>query len=264
GLSAIVCFRRSGERQGVAFGLTSIGASIAVFAGYFALIRPLAGAGTHWVPSHFYEWWGYAYAQPPARQIAERLTYLLEVFAPLAFIPLRSRSIVLAVPGLAEVLASREPLMYTMGQHYAGTWIPYVLVAFAVAAARLFDSAAGRRWIAASALLCALVLAFFSPLHLGHFLRPLEAQDAATEELISRIPTTTSVGTYDEIYAHLGFYPEAAIGLARHPQYVLMDERYASAAWSAATLPELHNDVQRGTYRVVTSRDGVTLFERRE
>jgi uncharacterized membrane protein len=263
GTLAIAYFQRRGERQGVAFGATAVAASIAVFAAYFAVVRPLAGAGAQWVPSHFYQWWGYAYGQPPLRQIAERLTYLLEVFVPLAFIPLRSRSIVLVIPGLVEVLASREPLMYTMGQHYAATWVPYVLVAFAVAGARLFAERAGRRWIGASAVLSILILAFFSPLHLGHFLRPLQPQDAATEQLISAIPRVASVGTYDEIYAHLGFDPSAAIGLARRPQYVLMDERYASAAWESTWLPELRRDVRRGIYHIVTTRDGVTLFERR-
>jgi uncharacterized membrane protein len=263
GALTIAYFRGKDERAGVAFGITAAVASILVFSGYFAIVRPLAGAGSHWVPSHFYEWWGYAHGQPPARQIAERLTYLLEVFVPLAFIPLRSRSIVLAVPGLVEVLASREPLMYTMGQHYAATWVPYVLVAFAVAGAKLFADRHGRRWIAASAILCAIVLAFFSPLHLGHFLRPVEPQDSATEELISMIPARASVGSYDEIYAHLGFDPSASIGLARRPQYVLMDERYSSAAWDAVTLPELRRDVRRGIYATVARRDGVTLFERR-
>jgi uncharacterized membrane protein len=263
GTLAIVYFSERRERRGVLFGLTAIVGSAVVFAGYFAIVRPLAGGGSHWVPSHFYQWWGYAYGQPLARQIAERLTYLLEVFLPLAFIPLRTRCAVLALPGLVEVLASREPLMYTMGQHYAGVWVPYVLVAFAVAGARLFAAPFGRRWVQASALLCILVLTFFSPLHLAHFLRPVQPQDAATEELIAMIPATAAVGTYDEIYAHLGFDPSAAIGLRRNPQYVVMDERYSSATWDSTMLPRLRRDVRSGIYRAIASRDGVTLFERR-
>jgi hypothetical protein len=108
-----------------------------------------------------------------------------------------------------------------------------------------------------------LILVFFSPLHLGHFLRPLQPQDSATEVLISKIPSDAAVGTYDEIYAHLGFDPSAAIGLAHRPQYVMMDERYASAAWDSTWLPQLRRDVRRGIYRTVDARDGVTLFERR-
>jgi uncharacterized membrane protein len=263
GALAIPYFGARRERAGTAFGITAIAASTAVFVGYFAVIRPLAGAGAQWVPSHFYDWWGYTYGQPLWRQIAERLTYLLEVFVPLAFIPLRSRTIVLAVAGLVEVLASREPLMYTMGQHYAAVWVPYVLVAFATAGARLFDKPIGRRWIQSSAVLCVVILVFFSPLHLGHFLRWLQPQDGATELLVSRLPPQAAVGTYDEIYAHLGFDPSAAIGLARNPQYVVMDERYSSAAWEATWLPELRRDVRRGIYRVVATQDRVTILERR-
>jgi len=262
GLAAIAYFARRREARGVVFGAVTVIASVAIFATYFAIVRPLAGAGGHWVPSHFYAWWGYAYGQPLPRQIAERATYLLEVFVPLAFIPLRSRAIVLAVPGLFEVLASREPLMYTMGQHYAGAWVGYVLVAFADAGARMAGELRGLRWVWTSAGLCAVVSAFFSPLHLGHFLRWPQPQDRATNALIDRIPAAASVGTYDEIYAHLGFYPAAQIGLRGTPQYVLMDERYASAAWDSQWLPVLRRDIARGVYRPAAQDDGVLLYER--
>ena len=39
----------------------------------------------------------------------------------------------LAVAPLAEVLSSRMPTTFTMGTHYAGAWIGYVLIAFAFA-----------------------------------------------------------------------------------------------------------------------------------
>jgi alpha-beta hydrolase superfamily lysophospholipase len=170
---------------------------------------------------------------------------------------------VLAIPGLVEVLASREPLMYTMGQHYAAAWIPYVLVAFALGGAALLTSMRGRRWVASSAALSAIILTFFSPLHLGHFLRWPQPRDAATARLIAKIPQTASIGTYDEIYAHLGFYPHAAVGLSRQPQYVLMDQRYSSMTWDSRILPLLRRDVARGVYRPVSSKDGVMLLERR-
>ncbi len=263
GACAAVYFLPRRERYGVAFGVIAMAASVAVFAAYFALIRPIAAANAAWIPSHFYQWWGYARGEPWPRQIAERVTYLLEVFVPLALIPLRSRCIVLAIPGMVEVLASREPLMYTMGQHYAAAWIPYVLVAFAVGGAPLLASIGGRRWIATAAALSAIVLIFLSPLHLGHFLRWPQPRDAATARLIAEIPQTAGIGTYDEIYAHLGFDPHAAVGLSRQPQYVLMDERYSSVAWDSRILPLLRRDIDRGVYRPVSHDHGVTLLERR-
>lgn len=263
GACAVVYFLPRQQRHGVTFGVIAIVVSVMVFAAYFAFIRPMAAANTAWVPSHFYQWWGYAHGEPWPRQIAERFTYLLEVFVPLAFIPLRSRCMVLAIPGLVEVLASREPLMYTMGQHYAAAWIPYVLVAFALGGAPLLSGMRGRRWVASSGVLSAIVLIFFSPLHLGHFLRWPQPRDAATARLIAKIPQTASIGTYDEIYAHLGFYPRAAVGLGRQPQYVLMDERYSSMTWDLRILPLLRRDVARGVYRPVSSKDGLMLLERR-
>ena len=47
------------------------------------------------------------------------------------------------------------------------------------------------------------------------------------------LPATAAIGTYDEIYAHLGFFPEAALGVRGRPQYVLFDDRYSSTAWDA-------------------------------
>lgn len=266
GAVAAIHFGRRGDRPGVWFGLGAIAAALLVFALYFVVVRSLAGAEHGWVPKHFYAWGtAYEHAPSPQEQILGRLTYLIEAFAPLAFIPLRSRVVLLALPGLAEVLASREPLTYTMGQHYAAVWIPYVLVAFAIAGAHLLSSQrrASANWVRASAALCVIVLVFFSPLHLGHFLRAPSARDAATEAALAAIPRTASVGTYDEIYAHMGFYPNGAVGLKSNPEYVLYDDRYASAYWNAVTLPQIKRGLADGTYAVADDRDGIVTLRRR-
>ena len=264
GIAATVYFAMRRERNGVVFGSVALAGSLACFAAYFLLVRPLAGAPALWMPKHFYAWSGYAQALPLDRQIVGRLTYLVEAFLPLAFIPFRSRVMILSVPGFVEVLASREPLTYTMGQHYAAVWVPYVLVAFALSGAQILSR--GDRnsvvWVRTSAALCIIVSVFFSPLHLGHFLRMPQPQDAAANALMGRIPADASIGTYDEIYAHLGFFPKAQVGLAGTPEYVLMDSRYASAAWNANSLPVLQRDVRAGVYVPVATDDGVTLYRR--
>ena len=62
----------------------------------------------------------------------------------------------LAVPPLIEVLFSRMSTTYTLGTHYAGAWLGYVLAAFAFA---LRDLDARRARTAASwASLCAIEL----------------------------------------------------------------------------------------------------------
>jgi uncharacterized membrane protein len=262
GVVAVVYFARRGERAGVTFGAVAVCLSAVVFAAYFVLIRPLAGAATAWHPSHFYEWSGYTHGLPLGRELGGRLTYLLEAFVPLAFIPFRSRALLLSLPGFFEVLLSREPLMYTMGQYYAALWIPYVLVAFVLAAAPLLATNGGVRWVRTSAALCVLVLVFFSPLHLGHYLRMPNAQDAATTVLIARIPTSAGVGSYDEIYAHLGFYPHAQLGLNGLPQYVIFNSGYASPMWNEVVYPRLQRDIAQGRYRLVDRAQGVVLYER--
>jgi uncharacterized membrane protein len=264
GAAGCAYFGSRRERAGFVFCAAAIAVSGAVFWSYFAIVRPLAGAGRAWIPSHFYAWSGYSPGTGPSMQILGRITYLLEAFGPLALLPLRSPVVVLALPGFAEVLASREPLMYTMGQYYAATWIPYVLVAFAIASARLLsaDAAAGRRWVRAGAVLCILASIAFSPLHLGHYLRAPNDRDAATQAAIARLPQTASIGTYDEIYAHLGFFPHAAIGLRGDPQYVVYDETYVSAAWTGRILPAVRRAVRDGTYAVVSEQNGVRVLER--
>jgi uncharacterized membrane protein len=264
GAAALVYFGGRRERTGVVFGVVAVFASLVTFVAYFTIVRQLAGASDAWHPEHFYAWFGYAHAEPLDRQIVGRLTYLLEAFLPLAFIPFRSRVLILSLPGFVEVLASREPLTYTMGQHYAAVWVPYVLVAYAISGAALLrqGDVRGRRWVWSGAVLSILISAFFSPLHLGHFLRPLQPQDAATNALIARIPSDASIGTYDEIYAHLGFFPRAQVGLAADPDYVLMDERYKSVAWNTKSLPYLQEAVREGRYVAVSGVDGVTLYRR--
>lgn len=265
GLAGCLYFGRRGERAGLAFSVAAIVASAAVFAGYFAIVRPLAGAPERWIPSHFYAWSGPGPTIAPAEQVIGRLTYLLEAFVPLAFVPLRSRIALLALPGFAEVLASHEPLTYTMGQHYAAVWVPYVLAAFVVGAAGLIERrpVIGWRYLRASVVLCLIVLVFFSPLHLGHFLGRPTARDAAIEATIATLPRSATIGTYDEIYAHLGFFPGAAIGLRSSPQYVLYDERYVSQTWTGRILPRVRRALREGRYAVAADRDGVMLLQRR-
>lgn len=263
GVAGAVWFGRRGERAGFAFSLAATVASVAVLVVYFGVVQPMAAARGAWMPSHFYAWAGNSGAAPAGAQFGARMTYLLEAFVPLAFVPFRSRALLLSIPGFAEVLASHEPLTYTMGQHYAAVWVPYVLVAFALAGARLLDGGAGsRRWIWGSAILCAVTLAFFSPLHLGHFLRARNAADGATDAMLLRVPPNASIGTYDEIYAHLGFYPNAAVGVKERPEYVIEDSAYRSARWNGFWLPQLRTAIDKGTYTLLAQDRGVLLYSR--
>jgi uncharacterized membrane protein len=264
GIVGAIYFARRQEQPATMFCVGMTLASIVVFVTYFTLVRSLAGAPGGWVPQHFYAWSEYVQALPLNVQIAGRLTYLLEAFVPLAFLPLRSRTIVLAVPGFAEVLASREPLTYTMGQHYAAVWIPYVLVAFVIAGGRVFSRSqrGGERWAWSAAALCAIVSIAFSPLHIGHFVRIPNARDAEMRAALGALPAQAEVGTYDELYSHLGFDPNARIGVRAIPTYVVYDDRYASTHWDSVILPAVRRATRQGVYAVASERDGIVVLRR--
>lgn len=254
---------RMGDRQAARFGAGVGAVAAAVFIAYFAVVRPLAGATGHWyviesLAGH------HADEQHGLNLIVGRATFMLEVLLPLAFLPLLSRGFLLAIPGLLEVLSSRWSITYTMGQHYAGVWIAWVLVAFALAVAKIAAGKPARAHLLVRACiaLCVLNLAVASPTHWGHFLRTRNAHDAALDRIIAQVPPDSPVGTFDEAYAHLGFNRHAQIGLGAQPEYALFDERYDSAAWRALYRPQLEAFVRAGTYAPIASDDGVTLYRR--
>ena len=258
GLGAAFYYARRGERARAIFGIALTGAALMTFVAYFGWVRALAGATTPWDPLHFYALGG-AQSRGPTTPLFSfgRLTYLLEAFAPLLFVPLFAPVVLASLPGLAECLLSHESLTYTMGQHYAAVWIGYVLVAFAQAAPQF---AAWARWGSLTA--CVLVLALASPTHWAHFLRARTAHDGVLDAYVRSIPSSVSVGTHDEVYAHLGFVPGAQIGLDPEPQVALFDSSYRSTAWLERVRPRFTELLRRGAYRIVREQDGVVEAER--
>lgn len=258
---------RARARDGLAVRYAGVAAVVAlgVVASYFTIVRPLAGAHDRWFALDYYV--GHqADAPHGAAIVLGRVSYLLEAFVPLAFVPLATPWIVLAVPGFVEVLGSRWPLTYTMGQHYAAVWSAYALVAFTIAIGHIYARRPERaRTLVTTALaLCALDLAVASPTHWGHYLRPYDAHDAALDRMVASLPADASVGTIDEIYSHLGFDPGARIGIDTMPTYALFDARYDGAPWREIYRPALDRFVKIGTYVALRSDDGVTLYRRRD
>jgi uncharacterized membrane protein len=239
-------------------------ASAATLGAYFTLVRPLAGAtGGYFALAYF----GADMPQPEgaAAQVLGRISYLLEAFLPLIFVPLMRRHVLYVVPGLAEVLSSRWSITYTMGQHYAGVWIGEMLVAYALTVAALTAGRGARfagRLVVAALVVCVLNLSLASPTHWGHYLGQRTAHDAVLDATVAALPADAAVGTFDELYAHLGFYPHAQIGIAGSPQYLVLDRAYPSAYWQTVVTPQVRALVAAGRYRLVHSDDGVELYER--
>jgi uncharacterized membrane protein len=264
-LFALVYFARRGERAGLWFACGALVLSLGTFVAFFTLVRLLAGAHDSWNPLRFYNWAGSASDSTPWYSIG-RPAYFLEALVPLAFACLLSPVFLLALPGFAECLFSHEAVTYTMGQHYAGVWIGYVLAAFAFGAARLYAWRPARALLVlrAALVLCVANLAFASPTHWGHYLRLPNAHDRALDRVLAALPPGLPVGTHDELFAHLGFDPNESLGLTRDPPFALFDATDTSSYWVEQDLPILQRGVADGTYRVVSSEDGITLYERRD
>ncbi|MBV8245111.1 MAG: DUF2079 domain-containing protein [Candidatus Eremiobacteraeota bacterium] len=256
--------RRTGDLAGARWSAAVALTSAAVFAGYFGFIRPLLGAHGAWHPAVFYTQTLPSANVGPLRALADRLGYLVLALAPLAFLPLRSRVMVLALAPFAEVLLSRAPVTYTMGQHYAAVWIPYVLVAYALAASELANGrpTIARRTVGAAYALCALVFLVANPLHPRYFLRWPDARDARLDRFIASLPAGIDLGTQEEAYTHMGFFPNATLGMEEYPRYALFDWEYPDSNWIVRDGPRIRAAVRAGDYRVVRRDGGIALYER--
>ncbi|MBC5815113.1 MAG: DUF2079 domain-containing protein [Candidatus Eremiobacteraeota bacterium] len=261
---SFIGYARKGDNDGRTWAILTLASSAAAFIGFFTIVRPLAGAHGGWHPSVFYTQTKATAITTPLRNLTDRLGYLILAFAPLAFLPFRSSFLILSIPAFAEVLLSRAPVTYTMGQHYAAVWIPYVLVASVAAACDLEKNnpAVARRAIRFSYTVCALILLIANPLHPKYFLRIPQAADAQLDQFIAGLPHDIDLGTQEEAFTHMGFYPGATLGMEEYPQYALFDWHYPDSNWVMRDGPKIKTEVARGGYRIVRSENGIVLYQR--
>jgi uncharacterized membrane protein len=269
---AVFALRRGDRPMAVAAGL-SAALGVASGAIYVFLVLPRLGP---WEPSHFYT---YPFANGPGALLLApvlhplallaaiatwgRMTYLLEAFAPLAFIPYRSRLLWLAFPGFAIVLLAKDPSVWRMGMHYAALWIPWTLIAFVAGVATLRQPA---RWLSAVLAICAIVLIAFNPLHPLHYLRPsYHALDDARAALAC-VPAGASLATHDEWYSTVAAVrPEAmVVGESRSlaAKYLVFASDYPNAEFQAKVLPRIARLAHDGKLRVVCRRGNVFAYVR--
>lgn len=248
---------RPDDRAARRFALVAIALCAVAFSAYFGLIRPQVAAGTIWSPARFYRWTLDDLSTIGLHTLPDRLGYLALVFVPLVLIPLRSPAVLFALPGLAECLLAREPAPYSMGQHYAAVWIPYVLFAFALAAPQVTG-----RLLAISASLCVLVYVVANPLHPGYFLRPYSTADARLDRFLAKLPAQIEMGTQEEAYTHLGFDARAQLGLGGGPRYALFDRDFADSVWLRFCAQPLADALDAGQYRLIERDGGIDFYER--
>jgi uncharacterized membrane protein len=263
---------RDDDRAKLYAALGSAGLALVSGAIYVGLVLPRVGP---WPPSHFYE---YPFAHGPAELLLAplthplafgaavltlgRLTYVLEALVPLAFVPLRSRLVWLAVPGFAIVLLANSGLVWRMGMHYAALWIPWLLLAFAggIATLRL-----QRRWATIAFGLSTLVLIAFNPLHPLHYLRPSYHALSDARAVLASIPAEASVSTHDEWYTAIAAqHPRAQVlGTAFiGGDYIVFAADFPNQTFQKILKTSLREALACGEYRLVARRGAVFAFKR--
>ncbi len=248
--------------------------AIAVDAAYYGVVVPRLGG---WMPAHFYD---YPFAHGPVALLAApfthpaafalaivsigRLTYLLEAFVPLAFLPLRSRWSLLALPGFAIVLLANTGLVWRMGMHYSALWIPWLLVGTALAVrdtARTSERTAFR-WLDIAIALSVIVLAGFNPMHPAHYLKPNYHDLADARRAIACVPRDAPFSTHDEWYSAVAATrPLATVGKYSGIAYLVYADDFDNAGFRANIVPLLHGEVANGSYRVTCTFGAVHAYE---
>lgn len=261
---ALVAWRFRGTTMGrTAIAIAS--ASVLVLVWFYIDIQPDAATAAHWAPERFYAWTAADVRALFFGGILGRIGFLLLAFVPLLFLPLRSRAIWLAAAPLAEVLCSRMPTTFTMGTHYAGAWIGYVLAPFAFGVRRI-PAQRAHRLLFACAALCVLELLVADPLHPGRNLAPPGARDAALDRFLAALPPDADVATQEEAYTHLALRDPNATLLPENASepleacFALTDEAYPSSPRLQEYGAALQRLVSQGRYVVVRASEGITLY----
>jgi uncharacterized membrane protein len=263
GAGLAIWAQRRGDRALCRFAGGAALAGVLTLALYFAVVRPLAGGHDTWFALGYIT--NAEAHQDGLAAVLGRLSFLLEAFVPLCFVPVFGWGVLLVAPGLLEVLSSHWSITYTMGQHYAGVWVGEMLVVYALglaAFARTRGPQFATRLAVASLVICVLNLSLASPTHWRHYLAPVNAHDRVLDAFVAALPPAAVVGTHDEIYSHLGFDPNARNEWATLPEYVLVDNTYPSAGWQDIGRKQLADLVRRHVYALVRKEDGVELYRK--
>jgi len=240
--------------------------SVVVLVAFFGLIQPNAQslANPGWQPQRFYAW-NTADLSGLGQGVLARFGFLLLVFVPLLFLPLRSAMIWLAVAPLAEVLFSRMPTTYTLGTHYTGAWLGYLLVAFAFGLRGLAQRRA-RTILGICVALCVLEFAVADPLHPGMNLRAVESRDAALDAFLTTLPGDAALATQEEAYTHLALSDPSATLLPETAEretdacYILTDRDFPDSARLQEYGATARRLVRERRYVTAARRGGIELY----
>ena len=247
------------------FAIVTLGLSIFTLFAFIALIRPSVEATTPWYALQ-------ATFQPAVDDssrglgVAGRLGYIAEILVPLLFLPLLApRMLVFGVPALAEVLLARNSMVWTMGQHYAGVWIGYILVAMVFGTVTLHERRLVNPHVIVLSVLaiCVANLALASPTHWSRHVHVYSQHDRDVDSLLSySLPKSQTIGMPDELYAHAWQLIGVERGLTASPKFALIDKTLSNSALEQQMYEQIRS-ARYGTYDLVWSRSQVALYQRR-
>lgn len=265
GLAGALRFR--GTRRGwtaLVAGVLGIAAAVA----FFIVIQPHHVASPQWAPQRFYAWTRADVAALFPGGLLQRIGFLALILAPLGLLPLRTRTFWFAVPALAEVLLSRMSTTFTLGTHYTGAWLGYVLAAFAFAVRDVPQGRARRLlWICIG--LCVLEFVAADPLHPGLNLRAVQPRDRVLDRMLNSLPRDASIATQEEAYTHLALRDPNARLLPESADapidacFVLIDREYPDSPRLEEYGGAFTRLVSTGAYVLVRTDGGAQLYRRR-
>jgi hypothetical protein len=184
---------------------------------------------------------------------------------PLALLPLRTWWWLLALPGLALVLAATSASIWTMGSHYALLCAPWLVLAAAIALVDLRarrGEPAARWWANAAIFCCAVFLVAFNPMHLRYYMRPAYDMTDAVRALAC-VPADAKVATHDEWFTHIaGLNPHATGDVIDNADYLVYADDYPDPAFDRVVKPALAQAVASGAYRPICSFGQTHAYER--
>ncbi len=264
---------RPATAAAAAFTALLSAASIGV---YYGAVIPHLGA---WRPAAFYR---YSFADGPLQVVSAlvvhplatlpvfltlgRLTYVLEALVPLAFLPLRTVSGLLAVPGFCVILLANSGLVWRMGMHYSALWIAWLLLATGVATVQLVRRTNERialRRLTLAMTVCAVFLIAFDPMHPLHYLHPSYGDIAAARATLACVPPSASVSTHDEWFSAIAAgRPRATVGVSGGVDYLVYADDYPNDEFRTLLGPAVKRAVVGGEYRVICANHHVTAYVR--
>lgn len=190
-----------------------------------------------------------------------RIGYLFEAMICTILLPLRSRWLILAIPGLAVVLLANSIGVWRIGAQYALLWVPWLMVAFGEAFVGLAPEKRGRWFLACSGVLAAIALVG-NPLHLGTYLRPSYDDLADARRALARVGNV-ALSTHDEWQTHISVAdPLANSVISPTSQWFIYASDYPNKHFQTVIKPTIECMVRKGAIRVFKRYGRVIIYRR--